>query len=354
VVSLAGPATGIAIGCVALVVQPAAALSGGPWPQLAADVVWVNIGWGLLNLLPILPLDGGQIAETMLRLAGRGGARREALLLSLATAAAIVVGAIVAGFPFAALLVAWLSAGNIEALRAIGDESLSGRVTAHQRELLDGAYDRAIDGLLSVERDAKSEAAASAARSGAALTMLAADRFDDAAGIVARSGSGSISPVIALAIELRRGRLDPALVERLSGSLDVTSTMAVARAAVEGDRLEELIRQLVELPDRSAARALLNLQIGLHFVRRHHEAIRVAELGQARRPDSPSIALFLAGDHAALGAPDEAMAALVRAADLGLTTSGWLDLDPLLEPLHSLPAFAEIRERVEANEEAGR
>ena len=26
--------------------------------------VWVNLGWGLLNLAPVLPLDGGHIAST--------------------------------------------------------------------------------------------------------------------------------------------------------------------------------------------------------------------------------------------------------------------------------------------------
>ena len=38
------------------------------------DVMWVNLGWGVLNLLPILPLDGGHIASSVAELvAGRKG-----------------------------------------------------------------------------------------------------------------------------------------------------------------------------------------------------------------------------------------------------------------------------------------
>ena len=46
---------------------------------IAHDVAWVNIAWSIVNLLPILPLDGGNIAASLF---GRPGAR----LLSMITA----------------------------------------------------------------------------------------------------------------------------------------------------------------------------------------------------------------------------------------------------------------------------
>jgi stage IV sporulation protein FB len=33
---------------------------------LANHLLWINVYWGLVNLLPVLPLDGGHIAEAML------------------------------------------------------------------------------------------------------------------------------------------------------------------------------------------------------------------------------------------------------------------------------------------------
>lgn len=47
--------------------------------------IWINLWWGLLNLLPVLPLDGGQIAAIWIKPATR------ALMLSAVTAAAIAV-----------------------------------------------------------------------------------------------------------------------------------------------------------------------------------------------------------------------------------------------------------------------
>ena len=66
-VSLAGPCTGLAIGgCV-----HAAILQWG-WPEeyyprlILYVLRSVNAVWALLNLLPILPLDGGQITESVI------------------------------------------------------------------------------------------------------------------------------------------------------------------------------------------------------------------------------------------------------------------------------------------------
>lgn len=66
-VSFAGPAVGIAIGLAAI-----AALDpvGGAKDSLArytlSSLIYVNLGWGLLNLLPVLPLDGGNIVAASL------------------------------------------------------------------------------------------------------------------------------------------------------------------------------------------------------------------------------------------------------------------------------------------------
>jgi len=59
----AGPLASITLGCLAglLVFTPGA--SENIWLKFfVAQMIWVNIGWAILNLLPIFPLDGGQIA----------------------------------------------------------------------------------------------------------------------------------------------------------------------------------------------------------------------------------------------------------------------------------------------------
>ena len=59
--------------------------------ELLTQLLFVCIAWGVLNLLPIYPLDGGQIArEVLLRLDSREGIRRS-MQLSIFAAAAVAV-----------------------------------------------------------------------------------------------------------------------------------------------------------------------------------------------------------------------------------------------------------------------
>lgn len=64
---LAGPGAGLLLGLLTIVTIFGLAFTQTAVPPLAEftfdQMVWVNIGWTILNLLPILPLDGGQITR---------------------------------------------------------------------------------------------------------------------------------------------------------------------------------------------------------------------------------------------------------------------------------------------------
>lgn len=53
---------------------------------LLNDILWVNVTWGLVNLLPIYPLDGGQIARELFTLSETPDGFRKSLYLSMFTA----------------------------------------------------------------------------------------------------------------------------------------------------------------------------------------------------------------------------------------------------------------------------
>jgi Zn-dependent protease len=55
------------------------------------DLVFINLMWGLLNLLPILPLDGGRVSEIAFRHFNRGDGTRRAHILSLLVAGIFAV-----------------------------------------------------------------------------------------------------------------------------------------------------------------------------------------------------------------------------------------------------------------------
>ena len=85
VVSAAGPAVGIFIGSLALVLMEALRV---PDPSLARyafhSLIFVNLGWGVLNLMPVLPLDGGNIVASLMEFIAPSRGRLLACYVSFA------------------------------------------------------------------------------------------------------------------------------------------------------------------------------------------------------------------------------------------------------------------------------
>ncbi|MCH2117782.1 MAG: site-2 protease family protein [Pirellulales bacterium] len=72
-ISAAGPIAGflLAGGILLLIYSRLLEPIASPAVNLAiVYLLWINIGWGLLNLLPIYPLDGGRIARELFTLKG--------------------------------------------------------------------------------------------------------------------------------------------------------------------------------------------------------------------------------------------------------------------------------------------
>jgi Zn-dependent protease len=118
--SAAGPGVGVALGLAAWVAQVLTGLDeqAGPLGVVLRDLVWVNLGWGLFNLLPMLPLDGGAIVAAGLEgLFGPGG-RRAARYLSILVALGVAALAVSASAFVAAALCALFVYANVQGLRA--------------------------------------------------------------------------------------------------------------------------------------------------------------------------------------------------------------------------------------------
>ncbi len=110
IISFAGPAAGFFLAGLVCAIVVAA---GGriivvrvfdviPFPAVAGiesehlfyfvlNMLFINIFWGLINLLPIFPLDGGQISAAVLRQANPQGGMRQSLMLSVGTAAGMAL-----------------------------------------------------------------------------------------------------------------------------------------------------------------------------------------------------------------------------------------------------------------------
>ena len=80
-------------------------------------MVFINIAWGLVNLLPVLPLDGGRISEAILIRFRRYDGHRWAAILG-----AVVAGSVAAFFAYrhedyGAIMFGLLCLSNFQALR---------------------------------------------------------------------------------------------------------------------------------------------------------------------------------------------------------------------------------------------
>ena len=116
-VSLAGPFAGFALAAVAFGVAVTLPAPTGIVETLLQFLLFVNVGWGIVNLLPVLPLDGGHVARSAFRLVSPSNGDRWALALSLITAGAVVVLAISQGLILIAVLFGVLAWSSIQGLQ---------------------------------------------------------------------------------------------------------------------------------------------------------------------------------------------------------------------------------------------
>ena len=92
------------------------------------DLLFVNIVWGLVNLLPVMPLDGGQIARQLITMRDPWDGVRKSLWLSTIVAGAFAaMGVMYWGSPMVGIMFGMLAASNYMSLQQIGGGGRGGR-----------------------------------------------------------------------------------------------------------------------------------------------------------------------------------------------------------------------------------
>lgn len=100
-------------------VMPAGRVGSYALTVFAWDLLFISIFWGVMNLLPVYPLDGGQIAQRILVAANPGDGVRQSLRLSMVTAIGVAVaGLLLMREPFIAIMFGFLAYFSYRALQA--------------------------------------------------------------------------------------------------------------------------------------------------------------------------------------------------------------------------------------------
>ena len=142
-VSAAGPLIGVVFGgFVALLVMLRPALGSEP---LIEDLLWVNLGWSFLNLMPFPGLDGGNVLRDLTTLVMGRPAEAASRVAGLVVVTVVFFGLIAAGYPEWALPVAALAVFSTIRMGALSDLMVGRRVSHPHLLILEGRYAEAFD-----------------------------------------------------------------------------------------------------------------------------------------------------------------------------------------------------------------
>ncbi len=128
VVSLAGPLAGMALGLAVWLAQERGWSPSNPYVALGAEITrTVNISWSILNLVPLLPLDGGNVMRSVLQILTRGRGEKPARVVSVVVAVAGLAFALKGHSVWLAFLCGLFALRNVQAFRAIGQRDRAGQ-----------------------------------------------------------------------------------------------------------------------------------------------------------------------------------------------------------------------------------
>lgn len=348
-ISLAGPGAGFLFGALVY-------LAGSLFPEtqfgrsLYADLLRVNFFYGVFNLLPVLPMDGGQVVNSLEEWVTKRPVTIIAPAFSLLVAVGLALLALATGWILAALLMGWFAFINGAALyrqfQYYRDRRLRGPLDEAQAAFArrDGAaVVRAAQELLpaAASTDAKREAQqllvqglvleGDWARAQEELARLQAVYGPEAMVQALMSFRTEEWPrALPLLEQAYQSSLKPELGMMYTYALILAQRFAEAFPLIAEPRLDEYANGLYALLQQTA------LQAGAYDV-------SIAAGQQAlTRGASPHIAYNVACAHAQAGRLDEAMSWLERAAAAGYDDVKTLATDPNLEPLRDQPEFARL------------
>jgi Zn-dependent protease len=322
-VSLAGPAVGIPVAVAVMVVKPWLPDSE-PLAIIAGDLIFVNLWWGIVNVLPIAGLDGGHVVQDAFLLAFGQRGRTPGLITVGLFSIVIAIAGLFCGFVYLAIVVALFGFLNPEPYRAIwrlvphgagagGGRSRPTPVSApkppERREEKRG-HDRPIAVVAVDSKRAFGEAyletvvgATGLGEAGPAVE-LDLDEFE-------RRPAPLLPDVAAMVAR----RDDAAVAHRLGAETDPLAVLWTVTRVVEGQRVSQLLGELRREGLDGRTVALLKLQVGLHALGRFGDSMAAASiLGRAGGPRS---AVLEARSAARVGDRKRTAAALERAISLG-------------------------------------
>ena len=368
-VSLAGPLTALVLlGIPAMLIRDSDYgfelqldyfLSGrgfGLWP-VVYFAVYVNIWWSIANLLPIRPLDGGNVMTELIGV-------QKARIVSIAVGGAAAVWAYFysdEGLRYAALFAAFLAFINFSEYRRASQGTSAGSAFDVEGLGLGGPPSRG--------RSASRPPSGPARRAGrptgpptrgaestvsdlpGGVDPAAAESFawnllrrGDASGArrVLQRSTGPVGPFVAPTVAVAAGEGLDALTAAYLANPSGPSNLVPATVAADTGNAVPLARSLAD-QGSVGVEAVGSLQTHLHYAERFEQAAAVGEVLFPVSGTSAQVAFDTGCSWARAGDPDRSIAWIRRAIASGFAAAKLLDGEPDLESARRHPEWAAVR-----------
>ena len=363
-ISLAGPFAGFLLG---MLVLSGASTFGVEHPSpfvgpnrpigdvVVGAAIWVNLYWGFVNLLPILPLDGGNVMRSLLP-GGDDSRDRLAAGLSVAASVAVLIVLLQTNYEELALLTVLLAAINAQALFAdrrngsVGDEQLLGTLSR-----LDHGDPAALGELGALAQQARPDMRDRLKVT--AVEILARQRRVPEARYALTHLPGQAHPSLYALVDVAAG--DTHGLTMLDDMVRAQPVPAIGRyallARIVAGRGGDVPAVFLALPaSAQSLDALREAQYLAHLRADYPAAAAIGELILQLDPTpDPWVLYNTACSWSRAGDRDRALLRLSQAVDAGWSDASQLDADQDLAPLWVTDRFREIRRRIALRPSAG-
>ena len=348
-VSLAGPLVGVPFGLAAMVLQPWV-VSIEPLWIILGDMVFVSLGWAILNLLPVAGLDGGHVVGDLFLIVGGQQARTPGQAMVGLCSIAIAVGAVAWGFWYLALVIflfalmepdPYATLWRVASARGGGvrRESRPSQPAPPEPYREERRKDRPVAVIAPDSKRAFAEA----------YEETLPPTRPDAEPIDLDEFEGRPAPLLPDVAAMVARRDDGAVAERLVAEADALAVFWIVTRVVEGKRVSQLLGALRRYDGAGRTEGLLKLQIALHSLGRFDESMAAASmLGEAGGPGS---AVLEARSAARAGDRKRVAAALERVLALGpvrLSEPALADIARIAPDKRVAELLAKLRSRAPA------
>jgi Zn-dependent protease len=363
-ISLAGPFAGFALGLLMLSCASAFGVEHpSPFIRAGAPIgdvligagIWVNLYWGFVNLLPILPLDGGNVLRSVLP--GNADTRdRLAAILSLGVCVVSVIVLVQIDLAELILLPLLLGFVNVQSLvaehnaPAVDDEDVLATLARLDHRDPD-ALTRLLEQAHEVRPTTRDRLKVTA------VELLARQRRVPEARYALAHLPGQVHPALYALVDAAAG--DAHAVSMLDEMVRRQPDPAVARyafiARVITGRGREIPAVYHGLP--APAQSIDPLREAQYLAHLHADYAAAAAIGEliielSPTPD-PWVLYNTACSWSRCNERDHALLRLSQAVDAGWSDAAQLDSDQDLAPLWVTDRFREIRRRVSLRPSAG-